>query len=297
MLKVTFISPWNYDKCNDDMLYLTNEKKGIFKNIEITKDISKAEVIIVLEKKHNLLNENILKNKKVFLFVREPNNHYYNNKNYEENMKIYNYKNFYHVFTNLSFLNKDLLYFIKLDIPKKNKILSAIVSGIKSSSLSYKIRYDFMIKLSKEKKIECDIYGHSWKNELGNSYKGELGFSNINKKSINNTSKLDGLIDYKFSICIENCKMDNYFTEKFTDAILCWTFPIYYGCRNIDKYFPKDSYFVIDINNENVFQEIIKIINQPLTQKNFQALKEARDLILYKYNIMNVVNEILFDNS
>lgn len=50
-------------------------------------------------------------------------------------------------------------------------------------------------------------------------------------------SKLDGLADYAFSIAMENCSRDFYFTEKIIDCLLTDTVPIYCGCKGICRYF------------------------------------------------------------
>ena len=50
-------------------------------------------------------------------------------------------------------------------------------------------------------------------------------------------SKLDGLASYAFSIAIENCNRDFYFSEKIIDCLLTDTVPIYCGCPSIDRYF------------------------------------------------------------
>ena len=105
-------------------------------------------------------------------------------------------------------------------------------------------------------------------------------------------TKYEGLQNYKYSICIENCRKENYFTEKFTDAILCWTIPIYYGCSNISNFFPKDSYYEIDITKDNCYEDVINIINKPITEENIKSLKIARNLILNKYNIWNIINDL-----
>tara|TARA_Y100000389_G_scaffold204655_1_gene258617 strand:- start:7931 stop:8794 length:864 start_codon:yes stop_codon:yes gene_type:complete len=287
MVYITFISSWNFTNCNKELTLLTPFNSGKWNNLEITEDLSKSEIIIILDTYNHKLN---FENKKIICFTREPNN---NNLNWNNINGIKNtYKNHYHVFTNLSFLNKNFDYFKNLELPRKTKLISSVVSGIKNNNLSYIKRYNFIIKFCKKYPELCDVYGHSWKNELGKSYKGELGKSNINKNK-NNTSKINGLIDYKYSICIENCSIDNYFTEKFTDSILCWTIPLYWGCKNIDKYFPEGSYYKIDIDNENIYEKINEIIKKPITEDNIKALNEARNLILYKYNIMNAIEELI----
>ena len=142
----------------------------------------------------------------------------------------------------------------------------------------------------------CDIYGKGWKNELGISYKGELGAYH-NQTIVNNKTKYDALIDYKYTICIENCSKKNYFTEKITDAFLCWTIPIYFGCPNISDYFPIDSFYIINPNDNNCLENIINIINKPITDKQLNALEESRNLVLNKYNIWNTIENILISDN
>jgi len=49
--------------------------------------------------------------------------------------------------------------------------------------------------------------------------------------------KYRALKEYRFSIVIENCKEDYYFTEKLIDCFLSGTIPIYYGCPSIGDFF------------------------------------------------------------
>jgi hypothetical protein len=51
------------------------------------------------------------------------------------------------------------------------------------------------------------------------------------------SSKLFALVDYRFSIAIENDISENYFTEKITDCFLTGTIPIYHGATNIEDFF------------------------------------------------------------
>ena len=56
--------------------------------------------------------------------------------------------------------------------------------------------------MSKKYPDLCDIYGVGWNNELGISYKGSLDGYHKDTKTEN--TKFKGLIDYKYSLCIEN---------------------------------------------------------------------------------------------
>jgi hypothetical protein len=50
-------------------------------------------------------------------------------------------------------------------------------------------------------------------------------------------NKQDGLLNYRYSVIIENVKEPDYFTEKLFDCLLCGTLPIYLGAPNIGDYF------------------------------------------------------------
>lgn len=268
----------------------TKNNLGIWNNLNGVIDINIADIVIFVEGIPNNFDLNCLKNKKVICFPREP----FVNKNWEKyNFRHgYTYDNFFHVFTNPEFIAKTYDFLNDLKYTTREKKLSAIISN-KNCGIGYSLRRNLLIKMSKEYPDLCDIYGSGWCNELGTSYKGKLNAYH-NDSEITKT-KYDGLINYNYSLCIENCNKDNYFTEKITDAILCWTIPIYYGCTNISKYFPKDSYYEINIRDENCIEQIKTIINKPITEKNILALKEARNLILNKYNIWNMIENV--DNS
>ena len=49
--------------------------------------------------------------------------------------------------------------------------------------------------------------------------------------------KGDGLWPYRFSIAVENCRKDFYFTEKIVDCFATGTVPIYWGCPSIAAMF------------------------------------------------------------
>jgi len=124
-----------------------------------------------------------------------------------------------------------------------------------------------------------DFYGRDLGKVIsGKSYKGPL------------KNKYNGLIDYTYSIAIENSAQENYFTEKIADCFLSWTMPIYWGCPNISKYFPEDSYYKLDPSR---LEDVIEIIQKPIEEKNIIALKKARELILYEYNVWPTLDRVI----
>jgi hypothetical protein len=289
MKNVIFFCNWgcNSEKLLNTYKLFTPNNCGEWNNIKGTTELQKADIVVFLEDIPNNFNLNNLNNKKIICFPREP----LNKKRYElmKSFNKYTYDNIIHVVTYPQFIDKTYDFLKSLNYNKPDKNFSAIISN-KGFSPGHRLRKQFLIKLANTYPNICDIYGAGWHNELGISYKGQLG-SYHNKNNNNIVTKYDGLINYNYSLCIENCSKKNYFTEKFTDAILCWTIPIYYGCTNISDYFPKDSYYYIDITKPDCITNIIEIINKPITLKNLKALEIARDLILNKYNIWNYIQQ------
>lgn len=151
----------------------------------------------------------------------------------------------------------------------KSKMLSCISSN-KRTLRGHEERYRF-IEYLKENNVGCDFFGKGY-------------------KFIDN--KEDGLIDYRYSIAIENSDKENYFTEKILDCFLTYTVPIYFGCKNIDDYFPKGSFIKIDINNyDEAYDTILKTIRNDDYQSRIDALTEARNLVLNDYNLFYKISE------
>jgi hypothetical protein len=71
-----------------------------------------------------------------------------------------------------------------------------------------------------------------------------------------------------FHIAIENHSHNGYFTEKIVDAFLTKTIPIYWGCKDIDKYFDKRGMILFE-----TYEEAIEKINK-LTEQDYHDRKE-----------------------
>ncbi|WP_405606347.1 glycosyltransferase family 10 domain-containing protein [Polaribacter sp. Asnod1-A03] len=114
-------------------------------------------------------------------------------------------------------------------------------------------------------------------------------------KEIDN--KWDVLKNFKYTLAIENSNHKDYWTEKIMDAFLSYTMPIYYGCPNITKYFPKEAIIFIDINKPEEATKIIQeAIKNNLWEKHIDAIKIARNLIIEKYNMFASLSEFMDNN-
>jgi hypothetical protein len=129
--------------------------------------------------------------------------------------------------------------------------------------------------------------GHRLRHEINNTV------NNIDKYGFENpiTKKIEGLGDYMFSIVVENCKKDFYFTEKIIDCFITGTIPIYWGCPSIGDFFDTNGFFTFDNVDELI--EILSSINEKtyyskidIVKKNFESSKKyviADDLIHESY--------------
>ena len=154
--------------------------------------------------------------------------------------------------------------------PEKTKKLSWITSN-KNSLKLHKKRLLFLEKIKAEG-VEFDLFGQ--------------GFSPI-------ADKWDGLASYRYSLAIENFRGPFYWSEKLADCFLSWTMPIYYGCTNIEEYFPKESFILIDINDPNAANYLKEIIKRDLWFKNREAITYARELVLNHYQFFPyITNQI-----
>lgn len=152
-------------------------------------------------------------------------------------------------------------------IHEKNNNISIISSG-KRNTLGQKLRHNVIAAFCEDYSI--DIFGNGY-------------------KSIEN--KIEGLKDYKFSIVIENCQSDFYFTEKIIDCFQTGTIPIYWGCSNINNFFKLDDNFIF--NNLQELENILKKIkNKEIIYENYI------NHVLYNYNESKkyiIADDLIYD--
>ena len=148
--------------------------------------------------------------------------------------------------------------------PVKNKVMSLIIS-MKMITEGHKYRHLLCYNIVKLN-LPIDIYG------TGCEY----------YKSLNDTRIKGGFkdkepyLDYLFHISIENTKTPHYFSEKITNSLLCQTIPIYWGCTNIDSYFPDNVINLSgDINNDiKLLQNICSNPEHYKKQINVEKIKK-----------------------
>lgn len=105
--------------------------------------------------------------------------------------------------------------------------------------------------------------------------------------------KLEAIAPSKYHLALENSVVPDYWSEKFTDPLLGFALPVYYGCPNIDQYFPEGSYISIDIDD---FETSVRILEELIWKDPYEshlpAIHEARNLVLDRYNIFQLMSDI-----
>lgn len=155
---------------------------------------------------------------------------------------------------------------------EKKKDLS-VISSTKAFSDGHRFRLAFVNTLQNHFGDRIDVFGR--------------GINEIE-------DKWDALAPYKYHIAIENCAVNDYWTEKISDPFLAGCHPIYYGCPNIEKYFPRNSLTKIDLKQP---EKAIAIIEDCFERKRYEESRreiwEARDAVLNRYNLFPMITSHL----
>jgi hypothetical protein len=289
MKKVIFLN--NFGESNRDLLkrYLkqTPDDSGAWGDIEGTDNLDEADYYVIMDGT-NIPSEK-LDWSRVIYFQREPASVYphWRGHDFPDNILFKGtYEHFYNVPT--WWVNLPFNELVNLSYPMKTKKISTVTSGKRM----IKEHVDRLVFLNRfvSKYPNIDIFGRGTSNALHDqsSYKGSLNYDG--------NCKFRGLVDYEYSLVLENILTPNTWSEKPCDAFLSWAFPIYSGASNFDEYFPKESFYQIDANTTDV-EEIVDFISRSPSESQIEAMREARNLILFRLNIWATVDRILKERT
>ena len=134
---------------------------------------------------------------------------------------------------------------------------TSIIASVKRKTIGHNLRHNII----QSNLIELDLFGNGY-NPIEN--------------------KIAALKDYRFSLIIENEKMENWFTEKIIDCLVTGTIPIYWGCPNIGDYFDTNGFIMF--NDIDDFKSKIHQFNKdtyvsmlPFIKNNFTLAKKYVD--------------------
>ena len=274
--------------------YAKNENSGI--NYHINSDIAKADIWLIFEDLKNDTETCEVSTNKIFYLNNETSfrkDYFFDNhmvtflNQFSKGFGCYanRHKNYVNTIPFLpwmihanhgdnifeeSDLNYD--YFSKLNNLEKSIDLSVICSN-KSHTENHSLRLEFVKTLKNHFGDKLYWYGN--------------GINTIEKKS-------DIIFKSRYHLAIENDSKHNLVSEKLYDSFLGLSFPIYYGARNINKLFDKDSLISIDINDVNSsIKSIESAMQNNLYIKNFDYILKSKNRVLNEFNIFNRLNRLV----
>jgi len=160
-------------------------------------------------------------------------------------------------------------------IAPKTKKLCSILSD-KEMCDGHRLRKEFTKKFLE--KHNFDLYG-------------EVKFHN---SELQNNDKFSTLKDYKYCLGFDNQDtIDNFFGTQFTDSILAECCPIFWCGTDLSKHFPEGSFIQIDIKKEGEIERVIELLENDDFEKRIPAIKEAKRLLLEKYNVWPTIKSIV----
>ena len=169
-------------------------------------------------------------------------------------------------------VNKTFDQLVALEMPSKPKTLSWVVGNARDLP-GHRKRLAFLAYIQRKGSLNIDLFGRA------------VQFIE---------DKWDGLSPYQYSLAIENSSSPDYWTEKIADCFLSWSVPIYYGCTNLEDYFPSESFIRLHIDSpEEAFESVKTIIKRDNWEKRLPALEEARDLVLHRYQLFPHLSRLI----
>ena len=155
--------------------------------------------------------------------------------------------------------------------PPKNKLCSVVCSA-KAVTQGHRERLKFVNQLKAELGEQVDVFGRGFRDMV---------------------DKDEALANYRYHIALENSRHVDYWTEKVSDPFLRGCYPIYYGCPNLDNYFPKGSFTAIDIRSPRAaISRIKEIIASGLDGQMREELQEAKRRVLWEHNVFSFLERI-----
>jgi hypothetical protein len=71
--------------------------------------------------------------------------------------------------------------------------------------------------------------------------------------------------------------------------------PLYWGSTNLQEYLPENSFRYVDINGPG--KDILEISKSSFREDNIEAIGEARQLLLNKYQIFARAHEYISNHN
>lgn len=165
-------------------------------------------------------------------------------------------------------LTIDYDQFVAMSWPTKTGVISTVVSDLESIP-GRKTRIRFAQALKEELGDVLQVFGRG---------------------SRPVPDKFDAIAPFQYHLVMENSATLHYWSEKLSDAYLGFAYPIYWGCPNIDEYFPLNSLSTVDIlKPTEAISQITSILQSGTAERCQLEIAAARRLVLDRYNTFEII--------
>ena len=160
----------------------------------------------------------------------------------------------------------------EMPVPRKTKLLSVICST-KTFTEAQRKRITFVEKLKARFGSQIDIFGRG-------------------RRPI--ADKAEAIDAYRYHLVLENNYMDNFWTEKLSDAWLGYAFPVYLGAPNAPRHFPQGGMLALrpddDAGNLDVIE---RLIAEDPWESRLPVLRQCRDMVLSDNNLFVRLDKLM----
>jgi len=107
--------------------------------------------------------------------------------------------------------------------------------------------------------------------------------------------KVEALAPFRYSIIIENCRQNYYFSEKLIDCFMTGTIPIYWGCPSIGLFFDKTGMICFEHISElkGIFERVGRDDYESRKKAIERNLTSARQFVYPEYAFWDAVKDLI----
>ena len=159
---------------------------------------------------------------------------------------------------------------------KRHKM--SIISSLAEHIPGHQLRNKFISEiLGNYEFLSGHVYGRGREKELG--------------------SKIDGLLEYQYSLAVENSIQRSYISEKFSDCILAGVVPVYLGAPNVGSFFPLESFVELKSTDPEEIARQFAFLTYDGFRARIPALVASQRLLATKYNLISLIELVLSEET
>jgi hypothetical protein len=155
------------------------------------------------------------------------------------------------------------------------------INNIKLRAQDY-LRFEYAKHI---KTIDC--YGDTWK-----PYSNQINYKPTINRFLDQQKTIDVMVNYTFTLIIENCDAENYVSEKIYDAFTVGSIPLYYGNNSELLNIPNDMYIDLKTIRPNRIREYLDNLTNEEIEQYRKNIYEKREEVMRRASV-NEYNKLL----